>query len=191
MPIQIGRKPEHFFNNPLGLLRDCHRRIERFLYILITIVRETHGHELSEEQRGAMECALRYFREAAPNHVRDEEESLFPRLREKHDAGVDAVSKKMLELEAEHEMVEKTHNEVDALGRRWLEVGRLPAHEADHIAELVSKLSQVYHRHIHVEEVEVFPMAGTVLEPSAVESIGREMAQRRNIDVDLRTAYHL
>jgi hypothetical protein len=36
---------------------------------------------LNEEQRGAFEAALRYFREAAPKHTADEEESLFPRLR--------------------------------------------------------------------------------------------------------------
>jgi hemerythrin-like domain-containing protein len=191
MPIQIGRKPESFFNNPLGMLSDCHRRIERFLYILITVVRQTHGNELSEEQRGAMECALRYFREAAPNHVRDEEESLFPRLREKHETRVATVFERMAELEAEHEMAERTHLEADALGRRWLADGRLSVHEADRFAELVSELSRVYHRHIHVEEVEVYPMAGLVLEPSVVETIGREMAQRRDIDVDFRTAYHL
>ncbi len=30
MPISIGQKLESDFRNPLGLLSDCHRRIERF-----------------------------------------------------------------------------------------------------------------------------------------------------------------
>lgn len=191
MPIQIGKTPENFFNNPLGLLRDCHRRIERFLYILVTLIRQTHGSALSEEQQGAMECALRYFTEAAPNHVLDEEVSLFPRLREKHGTQLEAVSGRMAELEAEHLMVEKTHHEADALGKKWLLEGQLSEQDADRFGELMSQLSRTYHRHIHIEEAEVFPMAGMLLEPSVVETIGREMATRRNIDVDLRTAYHL
>jgi hypothetical protein len=37
---------------------------------------------LTEETRAALETALRYFREAAPKHTADEEESRFPRLRQ-------------------------------------------------------------------------------------------------------------
>ena len=39
---------------------------------------------MTEETRVALESALRYFREAAPKHTADEEESLFPRLRQMH-----------------------------------------------------------------------------------------------------------
>ena len=34
MPVQLGSQPEHGFDRPLGLLSDCHRRIERFLEML-------------------------------------------------------------------------------------------------------------------------------------------------------------
>ena len=34
-PLQIGAAPDHDFDEPLGLLSDCHRRIEHFLDILI------------------------------------------------------------------------------------------------------------------------------------------------------------
>ena len=36
---------------------------------------------LADDARNSLETALRYFREAAPKHTADEEESLFPRLR--------------------------------------------------------------------------------------------------------------
>jgi len=45
---------------------------------------------LTEETRAALESALRYFREAAPKHTADEEESLFPRMRQKRDPNVEA-----------------------------------------------------------------------------------------------------
>lgn len=41
MPIIIiGRKPESSFADPLGLLNDCHRGIEHFLRLLITVTSE-------------------------------------------------------------------------------------------------------------------------------------------------------
>lgn len=37
MPIVIGAKRESDFTDPIGMLGDCHRRIERFLNVLLTI----------------------------------------------------------------------------------------------------------------------------------------------------------
>ena len=82
MPIVIGAKPESSFTDPIGLLTDCHRRIERFLSILLQVSRAAHGEALNKEQRSAFETALRYFREAVPKHIADEEQTLFPRLRQ-------------------------------------------------------------------------------------------------------------
>ena len=36
MPIQIGQGADHSFDEPLGLLSDCHRRIEQFLGVPLT-----------------------------------------------------------------------------------------------------------------------------------------------------------
>ncbi len=81
MPVVIGAKPESGFRDPIGLLTDCHRRVERFLSVLVQVGAQTQGGSLTSEQRTALETALRYFRDAAPKHTADEEESLFPRLR--------------------------------------------------------------------------------------------------------------
>src|SRR6202051_4820731 len=83
MPIVIGAKRESDFTDPIGMLGDCHRRIEMFLNMLVRVAEQAHGEALNEEQRGALETALRYFREAAPKHTADEEERLFPRLRDR------------------------------------------------------------------------------------------------------------
>ena len=38
MAVQLGAKPEHSFDEPLGLLSDCHRRIEKFLDVMIRVL---------------------------------------------------------------------------------------------------------------------------------------------------------
>ena len=81
MPISIGATQESSFANPIGLLTDCHRRIERFLGVLVRVAAEARGRPLNAERRQAMETALSYFRRAAPLHTADEEEDLFPELR--------------------------------------------------------------------------------------------------------------
>src|SRR6476659_9324307 len=87
MPVQIGAKA-HSFSDPTGLLSDCHRRIEMFLGSLQRIA-DVIDRPLTEEARSALESGLRYFRESAPKHTADEEESLFPRLRQIQDSEIE------------------------------------------------------------------------------------------------------
>ena len=58
MPIQIGQRPDHGFTEPLGLLSDCHRRIEHFLDVLLAIDQEAHGGPLGTGPRADMDAAL-------------------------------------------------------------------------------------------------------------------------------------
>ena len=169
--IRIGAKQE---TGPLALLKECHRRIERFLYVLITIYRQAHGGELSEEQREAMKTALRYFQNAAPKHTQDEEESLFPRMRGL--ATIDALDA----LEQDHEIVEESHSQVGKLCERWLDQGYLDLTEAVRLGERLCTLSARYHRHIRVEEQDIFPLACHILPPDQLEDVRREMADRRH-----------
>src|ERR1017187_10966064 len=74
MPIVIGAKRESSFTDPIGLLSDCHRRVERFLAVRVHVATQAPGEPFTGEQRTAWDTALRYFREAAPKHTADEEE---------------------------------------------------------------------------------------------------------------------
>jgi hypothetical protein len=123
MPIVIGAKRENDFTDPTGMLGDCHRRIEMFLNVLVRVAEQAKGAALNEEQRGALEMALRYFRQAAPKHTADEEESLFPRLRQIESAEVRVLMVRI--LEEEHVCADRSHGEVDSLGRLWLKDGML------------------------------------------------------------------
>ncbi len=179
MPITIGKKPESSFSDPLGLLSDCHRRIEHFLGLLITVTTQARGGTLSEEQREALDAALRYFREAAPKHTEDEERSLFPRMRESRDEQVRAALDTIATLEEDHGVVDRGHAEVDALVDQWISEGSLPATDAQRLVIVLEELQAIYQRHIAIEDHDVFPLAGRILDASTIATLGREMATRR------------
>lgn len=181
MPIAIGQQLESDFRNPLGLLSDCHRRIERFLDGLIAISEEAQGNKLDDVQRQQFEVGLRYFREAAPKHTLDEEESLFPRLRLHYD-GESLTAFALLDgLHADHTEAEKKHQMVDDLGRAWLADDRLSPDNARIFISLLKELRATYEKHIAVEDNELFPLAGRILDRAELEAISQEMAVRRGL----------
>jgi len=178
MPVQIGRK-ESDFSNPLGLLGDCHRRIERFLEILIRIAGADASAALGQREREALEKALDYFRNSAPKHTADEEDSLFPRLR--GSASAQAALACVAQLENDHQAAARDHYLVDALGRQWLEAGEIAADKLDQLRQALERLSNMYRHHIAVEDHELFPLAARVLAPDQLAEVGREMAERRGV----------
>ena len=181
MPIVIGAKAQSGFHDPIGLLADCHRRIERFLAVLARVASEAQGRHLTAEQREALDVALRYFREAAPKHTADEEQSLFPRLRQIDEPEMTAALAQVESLENDHTRAERSHAEVDRLGQLWLASGTLSPADADRLNGLLSELADLYRDHIAVEEHHVFPVASRVLASPDRQAIGGEMAARRGL----------
>jgi hemerythrin-like domain-containing protein len=180
MPIVIGQKPDHDFTQPVGLLGDCHRRVERFLGVLVNLGSNA-GAVLDAGRRSALQGALHYFRDAAPRHTADEEVSLFPRLRAMHAAEVRDSLAIVDRLEADHQYVAPLHAELDDLGRRWLLQGTLHPEPAARFRQLAEGLAAAYQEHIRLEDSLIFPLAGRHLAPAALEAIGAEMAARRGV----------
>jgi hemerythrin-like domain-containing protein len=179
MLIKIGQGPDHGFDDPLGLLSDCHRRIEHFLQILVAVTDSVAGGRLSPAERRAADAALLYFANAAPKHTADEEQSLFPRLRSSTDPRAQHACEVAGRLEHDHRAADGHHAAVDALVRRWLTAGTL---DADAVAALrvhLDALQTIYAAHIAVEDRELFPAARHLLSRADVKNIGREMAARR------------
>jgi len=177
MPVQIGAK-SHSFSEPTGLLSDCHRRIEMFLASLGRVA-ALSDKPLPNDARAALEAALRYFRDAAPKHTEDEEQSLFPRLRKLQDPSVKTALETLQLLERDHRQADLLHAEADALGRKCLAEGRLSETDADQFRRTISQLASVYKDHIHIEDELVFPVAGRVLSETDKAAIATEMAARR------------
>jgi hemerythrin-like domain-containing protein len=177
MPVQIGAAV-HGFSDPTGLLADCHRRIEMFLGALETVA-QAGGGPLAEEGARSLAAALRYFREAAPKHNADEEESLFPRMRRKGGPEAAAALARLAALEDEHRWAEPLHAEADRLGQRYLAAGRLTADEAAALRNAVGRLAAMYREHIRVEDEVVFPAAARMLSQADRAAMAKEMAARR------------
>ena len=180
MPITIGAKPESGFDDPIGLLGDCHRRIERFLSTLVAVADQARGGRLNHDQRIALETALRYFREAAPKHTADEEESLFPVLCRTGKLEP-AILAKIVALKEDHEQATMYHHQTDRIGCRWLADGELQAGELDSLNIALTSLTNLYRGHIKVEDEVVFPRAVQALSDSEKAQLGCEMASRRGL----------
>lgn len=176
MAVQIGAKPDSGFDNPIGMLSDCHRRIERFLDVLVEVVRRAQGRGPDAGEQSAIESALRYFRQSGPRHNMDEEESLFPRLK---DLGAAAVLHEMDRLLSDHAEAAPLHEEVDALYTRWIADGVLSEADAVRLAAITARLQQLYRDHIRVEEELVFPCAARLFDRGTVAAMGAEFKARR------------
>ena len=179
MPVQIGAKA-HPFSDPTGLLSDCHRRIEMFLGALEEVA-SVIDRPLTEETRAALESALRYFREAAPKHTADEEESLFPRLRRNRDANVEAGIKSLEPLERDHLLAGSLHAEMEELGQRYLSAGSLESTGVEAFRKAIASLASIYKQHISIEDDLVFPLAKRLLSVADKAAIADEMAARRKL----------
>jgi len=179
MPVQIGA-PTHDFSDPTGLLSDCHRRIEMFLGSLDAVARAI-DRPLSDEAGQALDSALRYFREAAPKHTSDEEESLFPRLRQVHHPDIQSALTRLDSLEEEHRRAAPLHAEIERLGQQCLSRGSLSPGEAEAFRKAVATLVSMYQQHISVEDSLVFPLAARLLSQTDKAAIANEMATRRKV----------
>lgn len=176
MAIQIGAKPDSGFDDPIGMLVDCHRRIERFLHILCVVAERAAGRALAADETAAVQSALKYFREGGARHTADEEESLFPRLREEFAAHkVEGLSG----LENDHRSASDLHAEADALFSAWMAAGSLSAEDAQRLRDGMDRLKRLYAEHIEVEEKIIFPRAAEVLDSRTIAAIGQEFYARR------------
>ena len=175
MAIQIGAKPDSDFDDPIGMLKDCHRRIESFLGILGVVVDRAQGRSLTGEERDAVKAALEYFRTGGQRHTADEEESLFPRLRKSDAKSFEEIDR----LEDDHHEANDLHRSVERLYTVWIESGSLGPEDVRLLHSETARLKQLYSDHIQIEETTVFARAIQVLDNRAIEAIGTEFRFRR------------
>ena len=176
MAVTIGHS-EPGFEDPVGLMVACHRRIERFLAVLVDLAVRRGGHALTSTERTAMEVALTYFHQAAPHHTADEERGLFPALAQAGGKGADDLR----DLERDHRRAEQLHEIVHELGLSWLKHRELDEWDCRAFQSALADLSALYRDHIGIEEERVFPRARKMLSRGVLERIGQDMASRRGV----------
>lgn len=176
MPVQIGARRDSGFDDPIGMLKDCHRRIAHFAGVLVAVSERAQGRALTCEEWTAAEGSLHYFRESGPRHNRDEEDSVFPRLRA---LGSAALRAEMTRLEDEHEEADALHQQTVRLFAKWRADHGLPSDEEARLVAAAQRLKQLYEEHIRIEEERVFPRAAQVLDAATLAAIGQEFRKRR------------
>jgi len=160
------------FDDPLGMLRACHGRIERQLVTLGRLARHLPEHGADADARAAAGAILRYFDSAAPNHHADEEASVFPRLLARAPEARELIAR-----------LERDHHATFAplwLKLRPLLAGIASGQRANLPPALVRAAEAAYDEHIAVENDVLLPMCADVLKPEELDAIGAEMAARRN-----------
>ena len=175
MAIHIGAKPDSGFEDPLGMLKDCHRRVEHFLHILCVVAERAAGRPLSDEEAAAVQAALQYFRVGGKRHTADEEESLFPRLR----AHLSAEFAELHRLESDHRSADDLHAASEDLYSHWITNGQLSSEEERRLIAATQQLKRLYEAHIQLEENVVFPRAAELLDDEIIATIGQEFRARR------------
>ncbi len=176
MAIQIGAKPDSGFDDPIGMLIDCHRRIERFLHILWAVSHHALGRALTGEETAAVQSALNYFRVGGQRHTADEEESLFPRL---HAESAAECFEELGGLESDHRHANDLHESVDKFYSAWIANGELSPENEMRLQSATEELKHLYEEHIQIEEKAVFPRAAEILDSRTIATIGREFHARR------------
>lgn len=176
MSTQIGAKPDSGFDDPIGMLTDCHRRIEHFLNILCLVVARAERRALTGEEAEAIHAALQYFRVGGVRHTADEEESLFPRIRAELGCG---TLEELEHLEDDHAAAAGLHAAVETLYLKWISEASLDEFDTQQLVSKTESLKKLYAAHIQVEEKLVFPRAAQLLESETVQAIGREFRARR------------
>ena len=147
--------------DPFRMLEKSHRRLQENLALLREASAALPGAEAVEMLREISE----FIDRTVVRHKKDEEESLFPRIRDDGD-----LAPILAELEAEHRAHEALHAELRGL---------LEAPDADQVRDLSRRLDEAYERHVEIEEGRVFPAARALLDEDALAAMTEEMRARR------------
>jgi iron-sulfur cluster repair protein YtfE (RIC family) len=156
------------------MLRECHERIRRFAS-LAAMLPEAHSATPAEIASGA-ESVARYFAEALPQHVLDEDEALAPALLA---AGASPeVRLALADMTDQHRVIEDMLVMMIPLWRTLAASPGLLAQLSPALAA-AQALRQSLEAHLRLEESVLFPAAEKALTPDALREMGRALRDRR------------
>ncbi len=155
----------------LALLGECHERIRAFTDLAVEASRpEPTDADVAE----ACARCLRYFDEALPLHVADEEESVFPRL-----AGLSGdVDGALAAMHAQH-LSHRPH--VDDLAAALAALRDAPADpwRRNYLGTVASQLQDHFDEHLALEEAVLFPLIASSMTAAVQADVVRELRARR------------
>lgn len=160
----------------VGLLRECHGRMRRFLDIAERLARPPADSSESEVREAAT-ALHRYFSQALPLHVRDEEETLAPRLKD-HDPAVDEALGAMQAEHSAHEAV--LHEFLMLIAALVAEPARLEMLQHE-LRSITAELRVQLGAHLEAEERILFPTVARFCDANLQATMLDEIRRRRVI----------
>lgn len=169
MLISIGRRKAS--TDLVGLMLECHARIRHFaaLSVRLATVETT-----AEDRAAAASSIARYFGEALPLHIRDEEESLLPRLRAHPE-----LETPLDRMGLEHAAHDARLCELVTLARAIAADAGVFASHVERLRELAPELQRELESHLVHEEAEILPRIATLLDDEEQRAVISEMRARR------------
>ncbi len=170
MLVKLGQTAKE--RDLVDLLLECHQRIRDFVRLAEAVGRRDDAAD-AEVIDACLRCE-RYFTEALPLHVRDEEDSLLPRLRG-HEPRIDEALVAMHRQHDEHEAL--LCSLLGAL--RAVRESPLDRPRRVRLASAAEALALEFEAHLRLEENEIFPLVRGRLSAREQAEILNELRARR------------
>lgn len=160
------------FDEPLALLRACHKNILAHCDRLEALVLHVAAQGIDDEARKTARDIVRYFSTSARLHHRDEEEDLFPRL-----------NRQSLRIAELIQDLKQEHTRLDQLWEVMVtELKSLPGNGfSDDFLQANRDFCTLSRQHVNRENMEFLPLAASSLSQLDLGEIGASMADRRGI----------
>lgn len=177
MPIPLKAD----FTKPLDVLFQCHTRIAANLEALRRAGETLKTLDECEfkEVFATIDTVLTHFSTTGIKHTKDEEESLFPRMREYGDSVVSDVFDIIGQLELQHKRAASIEDSLNKLLVNLATDETPDRNKLDLFCDLSEGLYDLYRPHIQIENEHIFPSAAKILSRDELLAVGKEMYQRR------------
>ncbi|HTJ45661.1 MAG TPA: hemerythrin domain-containing protein [Kofleriaceae bacterium] len=152
MMFPIGKR--NATDDPTEMVSACHERIRNFLTLADRLVSDEPATD--DDVRGTAAAVARYFREALPQHERDEDDSIAPRVR----GMMRMVDQALDDMHAQHLVMHPLVESLVAICDRIAaaaEAHVARAVERDDLARVLADLHPRMASHLAAEETFVFP----------------------------------
>jgi hemerythrin-like domain-containing protein len=170
IPLDSLTRPAPSFDHPLEMLLACHGKLRRFCRLLGALPQHLADKGADAGAVDAAQSVLRYFDSAGPLHHQDEEDELFPLLRQRDLSAAERLAR--LTLEHRH------------LTADWQTLRPLLQQVAAGAAvslprTLIARFVGVYQQHMALEESWLIPLAAELFSADELRAAGQRMAARR------------
>jgi hemerythrin-like domain-containing protein len=162
------------FDEPLALLRACHKNILAHCDRLEALLAHIDEQGIDDEARKAARDIVHYFSGSTLLHHRDEEEDLFPRL-----------NRQSLRIAELIQDLKQEHSKLDQLWENMVsELKPLPdQHFSDGFLQATRDFCTLSRQHVNRENMEFLPLAASSLSQLDLDEIGASMAARRGVRI--------